>query len=124
MAEYTAEQIANHYRGLILSGQVGAGDRLPTVRQTARDLGVAVATAAKAYRSLELDHVVVTKGAAGTRVANQSAVLPGAVLKQVRETVAGAKSVGVSQSELLNSVRALWGEETAEGAPQTSRSVR
>lgn len=112
MAEYSAEQIADHYRGLILSGQVGAGDRLPTVRQTARDLGVAVATAAKAYRALELDHVVVTKGAAGTRVANQSSVLPGTVLEQVRNTIVEAKSAGVSQAELLNAIRAVWGDET------------
>lgn len=112
MAEHSAEQIADHFRGLILAGQVGAGDRLPTVRQTARDLGVAVATAAKAYRSLELEKVVVTKGAAGTRVAEQPTVLPGTLLGQVRETVAEAKSAGVSRAELLSSVRAMWGDGT------------
>lgn len=112
MAEYSAKQIADHFRGLILSGQVGAGDRLPSVRQTARDLGVAVATAAKAYRSLELDHVVVTKGAAGTRVANQPSVLPGTVLTQVRDTIVEAKSAGVNQTELLNAIRAVWPDTT------------
>lgn len=108
MAEYSAEQIADHFRGLILSGQVGAGDRLPTVRQTARDLGVAAATAAKAYRSLEMDQLVVTKGAAGTRVASQPSVLPGTVLARARDTVAEANSAGVSQAELLNAIRAIW----------------
>lgn len=112
MAEYSAEQIADHFRGLILSGHLGAGDRLPTVRQTARDMGVAVATAAKAYRALELDGVVVTKGAAGTRVASQPSVLPGTVLEQVRTTIAEAKSAGVNQAELLNSIRAVWGDKT------------
>lgn len=108
MAEHSAEQIADHFRGLILSGRVGAGERLPTVRQTARDLGVAVATAAKAYRSLESEGVVVTKGAAGTRVADQPSVLTGRVLGHVRDAVAEAKSAGVSQADLLNSVRAVW----------------
>lgn len=108
MPEYSAEQIADHYRGLIISGQIGAGDRLPTVRQTARDLGVAIATAAKAYRALEQDKVVITKGAAGTRVADQPDVLPGAVLAHVREVVREARSAGIDQGQLLNAVRAIW----------------
>lgn len=108
MAEYSAEQIAAHFRGLILSGRMGAGDRLPTVRQTARDLGVAVATAAKAYRALESSGFVVTKGAAGTRVAAQPSVLPGGVLGHVRDAVAEAQKSGISESDLLNAVQAVW----------------
>lgn len=108
MAEYSAEQIAAHFRGLIVSGRMGAGDRLPTVRQTARDLGVAAATAAKAYRTLESTGFIVTQGAAGTRVADQPSVLPGGVLSHVRDAVAEAKSAGVSESDLLNAVQAVW----------------
>lgn len=56
-----ALDIYRQFRGLIVSGQLGAGERLPTVRQTASDLGVAPGTAAKAYKLLERDGLVVTR---------------------------------------------------------------
>jgi len=108
MADYTAGEIADHYRGLVLSGQLGAGDRLPPVRQTARDLGVSPGTAAKAYRSLESGGVIVTRGAAGTRVAEQPSVLPGELLGHLRAAVAYAKASEIDSSSLLSAVRALW----------------
>ncbi|GAA1151048.1 GntR family transcriptional regulator [Nesterenkonia lutea] len=122
MAEYTAEDIADHYRGLILSGRVGAGDRLPTVRQTARDLGVAVGTAAKAYRSLEAERMIVTRGAAGTRVAEQPSVLPGELLTHVRQAVDRALSSTVSEDDLLNAVRAVWAEQDQPDQSSTERA--
>ncbi|GAB3845024.1 hypothetical protein GCM10028800_09070 [Nesterenkonia populi] len=108
VAEYTSAQIADHYRGLILSGRLGAGDRLPSVRQTARDLGVAPSTAAKAYRSLESEGIIVTRGASGTRVAEQPSVLPGELLGHLRAAVASAKDADISTEDLLNAVRAIW----------------
>jgi len=45
-----ARNIYHQLRGFIISGQLGADERLPTVRQTAADLGVAPGTAAKASR--------------------------------------------------------------------------
>ena len=63
--------IYRQFRGLIVSGQLGAGERLPTVRQTASDLGIAPGTAAKAYKLLERDGLVVSRTAAGSpRVAS------------------------------------------------------
>ena len=64
-----SRDIYRQLRGLIMSGQLGANERLPTVRQTAADLGVSPATAAKAYKLLEQDGLVVSRTAAGTRVA-------------------------------------------------------
>lgn len=56
-----AQDIYRQLRGLRLSGQLGANERLPTVRQTAADLGVSPATAAKAYKLLEQDGLVVSR---------------------------------------------------------------
>lgn len=107
----TAEQIAAHFRGMILAGRIGAGDRLPTVRQSARDFGVALGTAARAYRSLEAEGVIVTRGAAGTRVAEHPSALPGTVIAQLRATVAAAKASGTPQREVLNTLQSIWEEE-------------
>lgn len=51
------------------SGRLPVGWRLPTVRGLAEELGLAANTVAKAYRALEADGVVETRGRAGTFVA-------------------------------------------------------
>ncbi|MCF6522496.1 GntR family transcriptional regulator [Streptomyces sp. JJ36] len=50
-------------------GRLPAGYRLPTVRALARELGLAANTVAKAYRALESDGVIETRGRHGTFVA-------------------------------------------------------
>ncbi|WP_127792029.1 GntR family transcriptional regulator [Agromyces sp. LHK192] len=50
-------------------GRLAVGERLPTVRALAEELGVAVWTVARAYRELEHDGVIETKGRSGTFVA-------------------------------------------------------
>lgn len=103
----SAADIYRQLRGLIVSGQLGAGERLPTVRQTASDLGVASGTAAKAYKLLEADGLVVTRTAAGTRVAESAAVLPQSVVKRIRELVAAAESAGVATDDVIDVLRVI-----------------
>jgi DNA-binding transcriptional regulator YhcF (GntR family) len=51
------------------SGALPVGTRLPTVRQLADRLGVAPGTVARAYKELEADRVIETRGRNGTFVA-------------------------------------------------------
>ena len=104
----SAEQIYDYFKGLIVSGRLGAGDKLPTVRQTVIDLEVALGTAAKAYKMLEQEGLVVSRGRAGTRVAESGALLPGEVAAQVRATVASAKRNGVTREDVASALRAYW----------------
>lgn len=64
------EQIRTQLRQQIVSGQLIAGTRLPTVRRLASDLGLAPNTVARAYKELEISGFVVTRGRAGTLVAD------------------------------------------------------
>ncbi|MEZ3161623.1 GntR family transcriptional regulator [Microbacterium sp. BWT-B31] len=100
--------IYRQFRGLIVSGQLGANERLPTVRQTAADLGVAPGTAAKAYRMLEQDGLVVTRTAAGTRVAESAARLPLTVTRRIRELVAEAQAAGADPDVVIDVLRVAW----------------
>lgn len=100
--------IYRQFRGLIVSGQLGANERLPTVRQTASDLGVAPGTAAKAYKMLEQDGLVVTRTAAGTRVAESAARLPLAVTRQIRELAAEAEAAGANPDDVIDVLRVVW----------------
>ena len=60
------EQIRTSVADQARSGALPAGTRLPTVRQLADDLGVAPGTVARAYKELEADLVVETRGRHGT----------------------------------------------------------
>ncbi|GHG23109.1 GntR family transcriptional regulator [Streptomyces zaomyceticus] len=51
------------------SGRLPVGYKLPTVRGLAEQLGLAANTVAKAYKALEADGVIETRGRHGTFVA-------------------------------------------------------
>lgn len=104
----SSDDIADLFRGAIRSGQLGDGERLPTVRQTARDFGVAQGTAAKAYRSLEQDGLIVTRTAAGTRVSTGASRAAGATVEHARRLLESAQQEGLGLDDTLAVLRALW----------------
>jgi len=67
------EQLRTGVATRVASGELPAGTRLPTVRGLAGELGLAVNTVARAYRELEADGVVETRGRQGTFVRSTSA---------------------------------------------------
>jgi DNA-binding transcriptional regulator YhcF (GntR family) len=63
------EQLRAQIAAQARAGTLPVGHRLPTVRGLARELGLAANTVAKAYRALEEDGVILTRGRNGTFVA-------------------------------------------------------
>ena len=68
------EQIRAQLSGLITSGALPPGTRLPTIRQLAGDLGLAPGTVGRAYHELEQAARVPSGGRHGTRVATRPPV--------------------------------------------------
>lgn len=64
------EQLRVHVRDSVASGTLMPGNRLPTVRRLAEDLGLAANTVARAYRELESDGVIETRGRNGSFVSS------------------------------------------------------
>ena len=62
------EQLRTQILAGVQSGRLTAGDKLPTVRGLADQLGLAANTVAKAYRALEQDEVIETRGRNGSFV--------------------------------------------------------
>lgn len=62
------EQLKRQLAAQIMARQLRAGTKLPTVRQLAADVGVAVNTIARVYKELEADGFVETRGRNGTHV--------------------------------------------------------
>lgn len=54
------------------TGVLPVGSRLPTIRQLSKDLGLAGGTVARAYRELEADGVIATRGRHGSFVAEMN----------------------------------------------------
>ncbi|GHE12231.1 GntR family transcriptional regulator [Streptomyces alanosinicus] len=111
------EQIRAQLAALIGSGRLPEGERLPTVRQLAADLGLAAGTVARAYRELEAASLVRTRRGAGTRAAPPP---PGAERREraelasgTRDFVAWAMSLGFGDEEVLKAVRQALREREA-----------
>ncbi|OWP20354.1 GntR family transcriptional regulator [Microbacterium sp. AISO3] len=103
-----SEQIRSQIRGLIVSGQLAAGESLPTVRQLARDLAVSPATVAKAYRTLEGEGLIETRVGSGTRVSEAAPAPPIVVVKAARNLIAASKRSDISLDDAIRIVRASW----------------
>jgi DNA-binding transcriptional regulator YhcF (GntR family) len=65
------EQLRRQVTDGVASGALVPGTRQPTVRALPDQLDLAVNTDAKAYRALESDHVIETRGRAGSFVSAQ-----------------------------------------------------
>lgn len=99
------EQLRTQLSDQARSGALPVGRRLPTVRGLAEDLGLAANTVAKAYRALEADGVIETRGRNGTFVAaaGDAAARRAATAAQV---YAGeARRLGLSRADALSLAR-------------------
>lgn len=104
------EQIRGQVAAMITSGVLAAGARLPTVRQLAADLGLAVNTVARAYRELEAAGLVVSRVRLGTTVAARPPVAPAGERRRrladaAREYALTARQLGASAEEAEQAIR-------------------
>jgi GntR family transcriptional regulator len=103
-------QLERAIRADIAAGRLSIGDRLPTVRQLALELGVNVNTVAKVYSTLERAGVLTTRRGTGTFVrapTESDAKRPSArerdqLLQQLSDrALSDAHAAGVSIDDLI-----------------------
>ena len=63
-------QVADQVKEAIARGDVAAGERLPSIREMARDLNISVITVKRAYLDLEGEGYLRTRAGLGTFVAD------------------------------------------------------
>ncbi|PJE94874.1 GntR family transcriptional regulator [Streptomyces carminius] len=100
--EQLRAQIAEQARG----GALPVGHRLPTVRALAGELGLAANTVAKAYRALEADGVIETRGRHGTFVAAAGDAAAREAAAAAAEYVRRARRLGLDRAAALAAVEA------------------
>ena len=107
------EQVRAQLAGLIARGTLAEGDRLPTVRALAGDLGLAVNTVARAYKELEAEGLVTTRRRAGTLVAGGGHATDVALHRSAAAYAASGARSGRSDSAAIDLVRAALREARA-----------
>lgn len=100
---------------MIVSGELRAGDPLPSMRLLAKELRISVITTKRAYEELARDGFITNVVGKGSFVAeNNSELLREAVLREVeaslQEAVERAKSAGLSREEFDGVLDLLWEE--------------
>ncbi|MEB3021112.1 GntR family transcriptional regulator [[Mycobacterium] crassicus] len=102
------EQIRVRMIDAVRAGDLPAGTRLPTVRELAGQLGLAVNTVARAYRELEAAGIVETRGRFGSFVASSDPV-DAAMTVAASDFVAAARAVGLGRDDALRYLDAAFG---------------
>lgn len=103
------EQVRSQLEAMIRSGELARGTRLPTVRQLSLDLGLAVNTVARAYKELEADHLVETRGRNGTFVlASRSQTNDAATHAAAATYARTARQAGLSFAEATEILQRAW----------------
>ncbi|MER6629753.1 GntR family transcriptional regulator [Streptomyces sp. NPDC000987] len=99
------EQVRAQISEQARSGALPVGYRLPTVRGLAESLGLAANTVAKAYRALETDGVIETRGRNGTFVAAAGSAAERELAAAAQAYAERARRLGLTQDDALEAVR-------------------
>ena len=115
-------QIVQQARYAIASGRFEPGDRLPSVRAIAIQLGINPMTVSTAYSMLEQVGVVVRRPGIGMVVSDTGANPAEAIDDDVRTLVQTAKQVGLSRRELVAQINKICEEEWIDRPIRLRRS--
>ena len=110
------EQIYRQIKNQILSGQLAAGQALPSIRALAKDLRISVITTKRAYEELEADGFIYTVAGKGCFVAAKNTQLVREEnLKEIEKLLAKAVEIArmcdVSQNELADILSCIYEEK-------------
>jgi len=92
----------------VRDGRLTPGTRLPTVRDLAGQVGLAVNTVARTYRELESSGIVETRGRFGTFVA-RSDPADAAMASAAQAYADAARALGVSRADAQRYLDAAFG---------------
>lgn len=99
------KQVVDQIAGLVRTGQLASGERLPSFRDLASDLTVSLITVRRAYSELETAGLVVRKQGLGTFVASSVRTASRADIRKRARVAVGAglreaRQLGLTMAEL------------------------
>lgn len=110
------EQIVRQIRKAVLTGELGEGEALPSIRNLAKELQISVITTKRAYEELEREGIIETVGGKGSFVAGQNAEFLrekrlNILEEKLAEVVKEARSLGIGHRDLRDMLEVLYEEE-------------
>lgn len=110
------EQISDQIKVLIMSGELQAGEAIPSIRSMAKSLHISVLTVQKAYDKLQEDGFIETTTGKGcfVSVQNQDFYLEEQQKKieeKFIEAIEIARSSGIKLDKLINLLTLLYEED-------------
>lgn len=114
------EQVIHRIAQLVMVGDLKKGDKLPSVRVLARDLGVNPNTIQKAYTDLERSHIINTVTGKGNFIGEHEAVareVGERLLDHVREAASAARSNRIPYQAIIGVVDLVYKEENGGKEP-------
>jgi GntR family transcriptional regulator len=113
------EQLIEQIKAAVVAGILKPGTPLPSIRQLANDLELNNKTVAKAYKLLERDEIIETKGYRGTYVhpkakTNCKFNLQEWTLRKLGESIHDLREAGVTDSEIRNAFTTIMSRRTAD----------
>ncbi|MBQ7776783.1 MAG: GntR family transcriptional regulator [Lachnospiraceae bacterium] len=107
------EQIVNQLKSAIVTGELKAGEALPSIRALAGDLGVSVITTKRAYEELEKEALIRSVAGKGFYVCeyNTDYLMEKQLMmleKRLAEVITEAKQAGLTKEEIKEMVDALF----------------
>lgn len=107
------EQIVNQLKNAIVTGELKAGEALPSIRMLASDLQVSVITTKRAYEELEKEGLIRSVAGKGFYVCeyNQDYLKEKQLMmleKRLSEVIEECKNAGLSKEEIMEMVQALF----------------
>ena len=99
------KQLMDQIKKAVMDGLLKPDDPLPSIRQLANDLELNHNTVAKAYRLLERDSVIQTKGYRGTSIhadaiQNSTVNMNDSITTKLSETIKSLRESGATDSEI------------------------
>lgn len=109
------EQITNQIKNLILSGELKAGESLPSMRLLAKELRISVITTKRAYEDLERDGFITTVIGKGSFVSETNTELMKEeqyrnIEEYLNKAVDSAKKSGIKLEEMYELLDMLYKE--------------
>jgi GntR family transcriptional regulator len=102
-------QLRNRIIYLIESGHFEVGDKLPTIRKLAVELGINFNTVSRVYRDVERDGYIISRQGAGTFVFDGWRELNGAALEEtellVDDFIRQCKEMGIPSKDIVGLVK-------------------
>ncbi len=107
------EQIVNQLKNAIVTGELSAGEALPSIRALAGDLNVSVITTKRAYEDLEKEGLIRSVPGKGFYVCeyNTDYLMEKQLVmleKRLAEVIGDAKQAGLSAEDMKEMIDALY----------------